>query len=280
MLFLHSLQFRLSASVLLFGVLLIAFGMSDQSRRDIDRQLEQRRDGAMASCTRLAGVAQHVFRRNLPSTLDLELGYLAASREMKLGGVTDSRNHLLSVTSRDWQGRSLQESPLGGALETARQARETMSSALHETDSEIVAVAPFLMGKDMRDQGVVVLAYDKKDILARAWSRATEEAVRFSSFLLGSCLVLWLTLNVMVTERVRRVVAQTERAALGAERPPPLEGKDEFALMSQAFDSSLRARQELWQSQQPLWKLVESLKDMFWSVSLKGDRAWHVNPAY
>ncbi len=278
--FFRSLQFRLSAAVLSFGVLLIGFGVYQQSLRDIERQLEQRRDGAMASCTRLAGVAQHVFRRALPSTLDLELGYAAAQREMKLGGITDSQNNLLSVTSRDWQGKKLEQSPLGGAVETARRARETMSSSLHETEAEIIAVAPFLMGKDMRERGVVVLAYDKKDILSRAWTRATEEAIRFSSFLLGSCLILWLTLNVLVTERVRRVVRQTELAAAGAEGPPPLEGGDEFALMSRAFERSLRLRQELWRTQQPLWKLVENLKDLFWSVSVTGDGGWYVNPAY
>jgi signal transduction histidine kinase len=278
--FFRSLQFRLSALVLLFGALLIGFGVTHQSRRDIERQLEQRRDGAIASCTRLAGVAQHVFRRNLPSTLDLELGYLAARREMKLGGVTDSGNRLLNVTARDWQGRPMEESPLRVAVEAAGRARETMSSLLKETETEIVAVAPFLMGREMRGRGVVVLAYDKRDILARAWREATEEAIRFAAFLLGASLMLWLALNVLVTERVRRVVKQTEEAAQGEEGLPPLEGKDEIALMSQAFDSSLRARQALWQSQQPLWKLVEGLKDLFWSVSLAGDGGWYVNPAY
>ncbi len=278
--FFRSLQFRLSTAVLLFGVLLIGFGVYQQSLRDIERQLEQRRDGAMTSCTRIAGVAQHVFRRDLPSTLDLELGYSAARREMKLGGVTDSRNNLLNVTSRDWQGKKMSESPLGGAVATAHRARETMSSILQETEDEIVAVAPFLMGAEMRERGVVVLAYDKKDILSLAWRRAAEEAIRFSAFLLGACLVLWLSLNVLVTERVRRVVKQTELAAAGAEGTPTLEGGDEFALMSQAFDRSLRARQELWRTQQPLWKLVEGLKDLFWSVSLTGDGSWYVNPAY
>ncbi len=278
--FFHSLQFKLSALVLIFGAVLIAFGVTQQWRRDIDRQLQTRREGAMSACTRLAGLSEHVFRRNLSSTLDLDLSYKAAQREMRLSAVVDHRNRMLHATARDWQGRQIEESPLREAMGAAARARETMSSILEETDSSIIAVAPFLMGREMRDRGVVVMAHDKQDVITSAKNKAMEEAIRFSVFLLGACLMLWVALNTLVTERVQKVVQQTEGAAVEEGRFEPLQGKDEFSLMSRAFYNSLRIRQELWQSQQPLWKLVEELKDVFWSASLTAKQSWYVNPAY
>ncbi len=278
--FFHSLQFRLSALVLLFGALVIVFGVMQQRQRDIERQLQARREGAMMACTRLAGVAQHVFRRNLPSTLDLELSYSAAGREARFGAVADPGNVLLHVTARDWLGGKMEDSPLKEAVGVADRARETMSSILEETATFIIVVAPFLMGREMQDRGVVVLSYDKEDIVFRAERRAMEETIRFTVFLLGACLILWVALNALVTERVQKVVRQTEVAALGEGRLEPLPGRDEFALMSRAFYNSLRIRQELWQSQQPLWKLVDELNDVFWSASLTAGGSWYVNPAY
>jgi signal transduction histidine kinase len=278
--FFRSLQFRLSALVLLFGALLIGLGVLAQRKRDVEEQLESLRGEAVAASARLAGVAQHVLRRNLPSTLDLELSYIASRREMKLGVVCDEKNGILHATDRAWQGVALEESPLKGAVAAAAGVKATMSSDLVETEVEVTAVAPFLKGEEMRDRAVVVLAYDKQDILFKAGRRAMEEAIRLAAFLFGACLILWIGLNVLVTERVRLVVQQTEQAASDEAREEPLGGHDEFALMSQAFCNSLRLRQELWQAQQPLWRLVEGLKDVFWSVSLQGEKLWYVNPAY
>lgn len=278
--FLNSLQFKLSALVLLFGAMLILFGVSHQWRRDVERQMQNRRDSAMTACARLAGLAQHVFRRNLTSALDLDLSYKAAQRELSFGAVADEQNNLLHVTVRDMQGVKLEDSPLRDAAKTVETAKETMSSVLKETPTSIIAVAPFLLGREMRDKGAVLLAFDKRDVLFRAKNKAMEEAVRFSVFLLGACLILWGALNTLVTERVRKVVAQTEIAALDDAGHEPLSGNDEFSLMSRAFYNSLRIRQELWQSQQPLWKLVDELKDVFWSVSFAKPSTWYVNPAY
>ncbi len=278
--FLHSLQFRLSALVLLFGALLIAFGVSYQWKRDVEQQLQSRRNSAMSACARLAGLAQHVFRRNLTSALDLELSYKAAQREMRFGGVADEQNNLLHVTARELQGKKIEQSPLSEASKAVIRARETMSSTLEETATSIISVAPFLMGREMRGKGVVILAYNKEDVLFSAKNKAMEESVRFAVFLFGACLILWVALNTLVTDRVQKVVQQTVNAALDEEQNEPLPGKDEFAMMSKAFYNSLRIRQELWQSQQPLWKLVEELKDVFWSVSLAKPDTWYVNPAY
>ena len=280
MIFFQSLQYRLSALVLLFGALLIAFGVTYQWKRDVEEQLQSRRESGMSACARLAGLAQHVFRRNLTSALDLDLGYKAAQRELKFGAVADETDDLLHVTARDMQGRKIKDSPLQEAARAVQEARATMSSTLLETDAAIIAVAPFLMGREMRDVGVVILAYDKADVLFSAKNKALEESIRFSVFLLGACLLLWVALNTLVTERVQMVVKQTEDAALDQEQNEPLPGRDEFALMSRAFSNSMRIRQELWQSQQPLWKLVEELKDVFWSVSLHQPGTWYVNPAY
>lgn len=278
--FFQSLQFRLSALVLLFGALLIAFGVTYQWKRDVERQLQTRRESGMSACARLAGMAQHVFRRNLTSALDLDLGYKAAQRELKFGAVADAKDELLHVTARDLQGQKIADSPLREAEKAVQEARSTMSSTLMESRSAIIAVAPFLMGREMQDIGVVILAFDKADVLFSAKNKALEESIRFSVFLLGACLLLWVALNSMVTERVQMVVKQTENAALDQEHHEPLTGQDEFAMMSRAFSNSLRLRQELWQSQQPLWKLVEELKDVFWSVSLNQPGSYYVNPAY
>jgi signal transduction histidine kinase len=278
--FFHSLQFKLSLLVLTFGSLLIGLGVLQQRQRDVARQMETLRGDALGASARLAGISQHALRREMSSMVDLALSYVAASRDLTLGVVTNQDNAVLHVTDRQWLGKPLKDTPLNSAAETTRVVRSTMSSTLVETANEILSVAPFLMGDDMRSRGVVVLGYDKRNILSKAARRAQEDAIRFSIFLVGACLVLWLALNLMVTERVAMVLRQTDLAA-GKMRPPkPLVGKDEFATMSRAFYNSMRNRQELWESQQPLWKLVDGLKDVFWSVSLGPDQNWYVNPAY
>lgn len=278
--FIHSLQFKLSLLVLVFGIALIGLGVVQQRQRDVDRQVETLRGDALGASARLAGIAQHALRREMPSMVDLVLSYVAASRDLTLGVVTDQNNSILHVTDRQWLGQALESSPLKSARLPSVESRATMSSHLVESAEEILSVAPFLMGDDMRSRGVVVLGYDKRNILSKAARRALEDAIRFSVFLVGACLLLWLALNSLVTERVSLVLRQTDQAA-GKELPPePLEGRDEFATMSRAFFNSMRVRQELWESQQPLWKLVDGLKDVFWSVSLGPDRNWYVNPAY
>jgi signal transduction histidine kinase len=278
--FLHSLQFKLSVLVLVFGSLLIGLGVVQQQRRDVDRQMEVLRSDALGASARLAGISQHALRRDMSSMVDLALSYVAASRDLTLGVVTDQQNSILHVTDRQWLGQSLEDSPLSSAAPTARATRSTMSSTLMETPNEILSIAPFLMGNDMRSRGVVVLGYDKRNILSKAALRALEDAIRFSVFLVGACLLLWLALNSLVTERVKLVLRQTDQAAGKSKPPRPLSGKDEFATMSRAFYKSMCIRQELWESQQPLWKLVDGLADVFWSVSLGEDRHWYVNPAY
>lgn len=278
--FIHSLQFKLSLLVLVFGIALIGLGVVQQRQRDVERQVEVLRSDALGASARLAGISQHALRRDMPSMVDLALSYVAASRDLTLGVVTDQNNSILHVTDRQWLGQTLESSPLNFATLPSRESRSTMSSALVETPAEILSIAPFLMGDDMRGRGVVVLGYDKRNILSKAAQRAMEDAIRFAVFLVGACLLLWLALNSLVTERVSLVLRQTDQAAGKELVPEPLEGKDEFATMSRAFFNSMRVRQDLWESQQPLWKLVDGLKDVFWSVSLGPDRNWYVNPAY
>jgi PAS domain S-box-containing protein len=278
--FWQSLQFRLSALVFLFGAVLIGIGVGGQLRRDVERQFKELEAEAAAASARLAGLTQHALRRGLPSVVDLELSYVAARRGLSLGLVAGKGDNIMHVTDRKWLGKPLTELPIAGALPAATRARSTMSTVVIDDNPDLLVISPFLKGPNMRDRGVVVLAYVKSDILAKSRLRAMEEALRFSAFLLGACLLLWLALNAMVTERVNEVVRQTNRAAVDDTVPEPLPGWDEFAMMSRAFCSSLQMRQALWLSQQPLWRMVESLRDVFWSVSLTGNRDWYVNAAF
>ena len=278
--FLGSLKFRLSLLVLLFGGALIAFAILRQQQRSTQQQLEDLRDDATAAATRLAGLSQLVLRRGIPNAIDLELSYAAARRDLRIGAVFDHSNNVLHITNSQWNRANLSQSPLAETKEAADDARATMSTKLVEDNDEVIAIAPFLMGPKMSARGVVVLAYEKEGIIAAAARFAFQEGIRFSFFLLGASLLLWLALSFLVTERVAKVVDQTERATMSGEISEPIEGTDEIAVMSRAFATSLRRQQELWQSQQPLWNLVERMQDVFWSVGLSGSRQWYVNPAY
>ncbi|MCB1210652.1 MAG: PAS domain-containing protein [Verrucomicrobiales bacterium] len=276
----RTLRFKLSAVLLLFGTTLISYGFVRHQQQFIESQRQRLLARALAEATRLAGVAQHVFRRGLVQTMDLEVSYLATDERLRLGLICDGDSAVISATEQRWRGLKLVETPLKHILELVEETQAAKQGKVVADDHTITAVFPFLPRPAAKKPGAVILDYAWEDVRQDAQASAISEAVPQSLVLLASVLVLWQLLQWMVTRRIELIEEQTKLAEMGEYDIERLPGSDELAHLSQAFAHAIRTQRDLWVRQQPLLRLEENVRDLFWSMKTTEPSLLFVNAAY
>ncbi len=245
-----TLHFRIPALVLLVGLMLIGLGYIRNVRWRVDRRLEFVRDDAHEAGTRLSGIAQHLFRKKLPLTADLELSYASAAPELDLGLICDGTNLVRHATRLQWKGVQLDETPLRAVGPWLEEVRKSMSGRVQEDEArkKLLAVFPFREGVG-DSVGVVVLSYDLKGPITEATQFAMHETVPQGLSLLAGCMLIWGIMHVLVTRRVDDLLAYARSVSTG-ETPqiPPL-GNDELGAVGRgigdAVDKMIRTESRL-----------------------------------
>lgn len=231
-----TLRFRIPAVVLLVGVVLIWLGHAGNVRWRVGQRLQFLRHDAESDGTRLSGMAQHFFRKKLPRSADLEMGYASAAPDLDLGLIIDGQDIVRHATQMQWRGVRLAGTPLRAASESVKQARQTMSGRMVEFagGDSLLAVYPFREG--MGDSvGVVLLSYDLAGGTAQAKRQALYETVPQGLALLAGCLLIWGVLHVLVTEPVDRLLCYAREVADGKVPPAPEFGAGEFATVGRGM---------------------------------------------
>lgn len=275
----NSLQFRLSAAVFAFGLVMIGMSVYRQYQRDMESRLERKRLQAYQEGTRLAGLAQHFFRRRLPRSADLVISYASVDADLMLGVVCDSGDIIRSTTQKQWRGVPLRESPLAAVQPLVTQAKEKPEGILDESleQGRLTAVFPFKYIMDRMDSGVVVLRYDLNPGMAASMRRAWNECAAQSCLLSGGCLLLWSLLRLLVTERVTMIVRQTQQIGTEGASQTPLGGGDELAVISESIaDAVRRLRDAEWRFGQ----IASNMRDVFWVAPPSEAEPIYVNEAY
>ncbi|MGV3662242.1 MAG: ATP-binding protein [Prosthecobacter sp.] len=276
---LRTLQFKLSVIVLAFGLLAIGLSALRQYRRDVEARLDQVRRSAYQEGTRLASLAQHFFRRRLPNSADLALSYASVHPDLHLGVICDGKDRVLYATQKQWRGLALWSCPLAVTPHLVSATRLSFEGALNEDAEQrrLTAVFPFLDVTAGAQKGLVVLEYDLHGARSAAVRQALNESAAQSCLLLGGCVLLWTLLQVMVAERVSKIVEQTHHIRADGEVHLPIKGNDELAGIS--FSIAEAARQ-LRASEWRFSQVAASMRDIFWVAPPHTAEPVYVNEAY
>lgn len=275
----NSLQFRLSAVVFVFGLLMIGMSVYRQYQRDVESRLEATRLHAYQEGSRLAGLAQHFFRRRLPRAADLAISYASVDPDLMLGVVCDGDDVIRSTTQKQWRGVPLRESPLAAAQTLVKLAKGTPEGVLDEAleRGHLTAAFPFRDVHSHMSSGVVLLRYDLNPGFAASQRRAINEGAAQSCLLSGGCLLMWSLLRLLVTARVTTIVKQTQQIGTEGTPMPPLGGGDELSVISGSIaDAVRRLRDAEWRFGQ----IASSMRDVFWVAPPDASEPIYVNDAY
>jgi signal transduction histidine kinase len=275
----HSLQFRLSALVFAFGLLLIGMSILRQYDRDVKSHVQQVRLDAYQEGTRLAGLSQHFFRRRLPQSADLAISYASVQPDLRLGVVVDGKDIIRNATRKQWRGVSLWSCPLGVSPVVIKQSKETPEGVLDEDleNGRLTAIFPFRYVMGEMSQGLVILEYDLSAVFAAAVNHAMHESLVQACLLAGGCLLLWSLLRLLVTERVKLIVEQTKHIGPDEMILAPIDGGDELETISRSIaDAAIKLQDSEWRFSQ----IASNMQDVFWVAPPDPATPVYVNKAY
>jgi PAS domain S-box-containing protein len=275
----NTLQFRVSALVFVFGLLMIGLSILRQYHHDVKMRIEQMRLQAYREGTRLSSLAQHFFRRHLPLSADLAISYAAVDPDLRLGVITDGRDIVRYSTQQQWRGVSLWECPITISPHLVERIKKEPEGLLNENaeGSRLTAIFPFVDMSGEMTSGLVVLEYNLSDFTAEAATHAINETMAQASMLFGSCLVFWTLLQILVTERVSLIVEQTRRIGAEEEALPPVDGGDDLSFISRCIaEATLRLQASEWRFAQ----IASNMRDIFWVSPTEKTEPVYVNSAY
>ncbi|OYW72413.1 MAG: hypothetical protein B7Z37_24965, partial [Verrucomicrobia bacterium 12-59-8] len=228
-------------TVLLFGLTVILFNNWRTQQWLRDRRIERLEQEAIDTGSRLAGVLQHLSRKQQERAAELEMAYVSLSSDVDLGLVANKEGLVSSATRMQWNRMNVLQTPLAEEWRRHAAVLETMEPAF-EWDAgknSLIVMVPFFETYETSSRAAVLIRYDATLALVQVNEDAWHESLRQAGVLLASCLLLWFALDELVTRRVRSVVEILRAAGSKEGRPMVLEGKDELSMISQEFAKTI-----------------------------------------
>lgn len=238
----RSIQSRISLSVLLFGLAMILSNNWRNQSWLVARRLDRLEQEAADTGSRLAGLLQHLSRRQQERAAELEMSYVSLSPDVDLGVVCDKHGKVICATQLQWQGMDVRQTPLADEWQRFAQVLETMEpvTAWVTEHQFFLVMFPFFETYDSANRSAILIRYDATSALAQVRADAWHESLRQAVVLLALSLLLWWALDELVARRVRRLV-EILRAAASREGPPQvLAGTDELSLISSEFAKAVK----------------------------------------
>lgn len=234
----RSLKSKLTILALLLGLLLISLDgwrtLYLLEQRTMDRLMRE----ADIEGVRMAGSLQYFFRNAMKMAAEMETSHAALVQDLNLVLVCDERGIVRHSTQIQWQGRKLNDTPLGNvSAEVVRQVQEHMEGTIirDQAAGNVIGAFPFFTTYDDQDRGVLLLDYDASAALERARGDALRESMLRACLLGAACVLLWLVLEWLVTERVEELLRFTTVARSGVEAVAPRPRQDELGIIAQSF---------------------------------------------
>jgi len=232
----RTLKVLVPAMVACLGVMVICTGYLRHRKLGAKVMLQELKGDAYRDGTRLSGIAQHLFRKGLRQTADLEMSYASMAPTLQLGIICDGADKVQHATQLQWRDLPLQETPFAGALPLLKEARSSMSGQLQlaENGESITAMFPFFE-KDGVGKAAVILSYDLRTPLLEARNAAVHESIAQGLALLAGCIGLWLLLDGLITRRIQRILVYAEKVGEGGSAHMDVQGDDEIGVVAQRF---------------------------------------------
>lgn len=235
--FFRSIQSRITLTVWLFGLLVILFNNWRNQQWLLDRRIERLELEATETGSRLAGLLQHLARKQQQRAAELEMAYVSLSPDVDLGLVCNKEGIVICATHMQWQKMDVQQTPLAAEWQRHVPMLDTMGTAFewNATKTSLLVMVPFFETFESTSRAAVLIRYDATLAIAQVSEEAWHESLRQAGVLLASCLLLWFALDELITRRVRRVVDILRAASSKDGLPMTLEGNDELSMISREF---------------------------------------------
>ena len=213
----------------------------------MDRQFERMSQEAVDTGSRLAGLLQHLSRKQQERAAELEMAYVSLSPDLDLGLVCNKAGLVTCATHMQWFHMDVLQTPLAEDWRRHADVLTTMEPAMEWDAAKkmLIVMVPFFETYESSSQAAVLIRYDATLAFDEVRDDAWHESLRQAAVLLASCLLLWFALNELVTRRVRSLV-QILRAAASRSAPPKvLAGQDELSLISKEFAGAVARLREV-----------------------------------
>ncbi len=237
---------RVTLLVLLFGVLLLVINHGCHQSWITERRLSRLKMEALSEASPLAGIFQHLLRRNQGSAAELELSYAALSPRLDLGVVCTREGRIRFSTQLQWRGADIRETPLASDWPRIQQSLDlTLAQAVWLSgESSVVVASEFFEGYDVASKGAVVMRYDYQQDMKQVRMDALHEFIAQIAILLALCLLLWQALDELFMSRVTKMLGIFRSSTNQGGMPKPLDGTDELAMISREFTQTVRHLRE------------------------------------
>lgn len=239
--FFRSIQSRITLSVLLFGLMMILFNNWRNKDWLTQHQIERMTQEAADTGSRLAGLLQHLSRKQQERAAELEMSYVSLSPDVDLGLVCNKEGLVTCATHMQWYHMNVQQTPLAEDWRRHINVLSAMEPAVEWDASQknLLVMVPFFETYETTSRAAVLIRYDSTLALQLVRQEAWHESLRQAGVLLGSCMLLWFVLDELVTRRVRKVVDILRDATNGKGPPEVLQGNDELSMISREFSGTM-----------------------------------------
>jgi signal transduction histidine kinase len=235
--FFRSIQGRITLSVWLFGLMVIQFNNWRNQEWLNERHVERMTQEATDTGSRLAGLLQHLSRKQQEHAAELEMAYVSLSQDVDLGLVCNKEGLVTCATHMQWYHMNVQQTPLAEEWRRHSEVLSSMEPAVEWDQAQrmLFVMVPFFETYESTGRAAVLIRYDCKLTLEQVSKDAWHESLRQAAVLLAACMLLWFALDELVTRRVLKVVEILRNADEERGLPRVLEGQDELSLISKEF---------------------------------------------
>lgn len=195
--------------------------------------------------SRLQSMLEYLLLRGDLTAAQHEIAVLAHNHDYALVALTDDRREVVASTRRDWLGRQIAAAfanydPLAAAAAMRERSARVNTNVM---DNTLHGYAGILIGSDGAELrpsriGGLFLVYDLSRSKADARARVIAQSRYWTVWMSILALVMWLAFHFLLTRRTARLVHAAEQIAAGnLSARSALEGHDELARLSRAFDA-------------------------------------------
>lgn len=237
---------RVTLTVLLFGVLLLMVNHWCHQSWVTERRLARLQMEALNDASPLAGIFQHLLRRNQGRAAELELSYAALSPKLDLGIVCDRTGRVRFSTQLQWRDTNIIETPLATDWPRIRQSLNSIHAqeAWFSNENTVIVASEFYESYDATSKGIVVMRYDYQQEQEQVRMDALHEFMAQVAILVALCLLLWYALDELFMSRVAKMLGIFHGAATHGGIPHELGGSDELAMISHEFALTVKHLRE------------------------------------
>jgi two-component system NtrC family sensor kinase len=239
-----SLKLTVPLVLFAFALALSALNVIYQVPREERAVEEDHRERLLQELSRLQSTLEYLLLKGDIEGARREVAILASNRNNTVVALIDDRSTVIAATRRAWLGRPATEAlPKLKSEEALRATLGHGAQVVLDADkNELLGYADIPMGggsSELRGSrvGQLFFEYDLKRAKSAARRQVVAQSLYWTGWVTALAVALWIVFHFLLTRRTDRLVGAAEQLAAGnlAARSA-LEGRDELARLSRAFD--------------------------------------------